>query len=905
MESDPETCCKRAGRYKMNPHPPRFLLNFFRWYCNPAMHDYIEGDLLEVYRRRVKGKGRRTANVRFAVEVLMLMRPGIIRSLSQHQRINNYGMVKSYFKTGWRNLWRSKLYSSINIIGLTFGIVCFLLIGLFVFDELTFDRQHELADRIYRVVEHRNIKGEATTIAAAGFKLAEQSPSSIPEVEKTTWFRRTGRANLIDPENPVPFQETVTIADEHFLEIFNFPLLEGDSHTALKEPNSIVVNEELAMRIFNSTDVMGRNVQFSHLPEPLKITGILKKHPRNSSFTFNCLMSESTSPEVKQIRESDWASTGFAVFLLLRPQSNPDSVARKMTNLVLSNYKPEEGTALRYSLQPLTDMHLYSADIIDGARNGNVESFAQGNPMYITIFSFTAVFVLLIAGINYTNLTTARASNRVKEIGVRKSIGAMQSSLIGQFLVESLITTVISFVLAVIVVGLVLPMFNAFTGKELSLNIISGYRYWLLAVSFVIFIGFLSGSYAALLLSGLKPATLLKGLKIQQKGDLSVRRGLVILQFTISTVMIIGTIVLLMQVRFLNNTGLGFGKDLMVVIDVNVGAARRQFQTIKNEMLKIPFVKHVSVTSRVPGEWKTFRTVKARNEGGGENYVVNYLIGADKDFIATYQMTLLNGRNFEGRSDSTAVLLNETAAKRFKITDASGQVIEVGALSDGGSFSDIDVPFKPRVVGIVKDFHFQSLREKIEPLIIAYNENPIHNIDYYSVKIEPVNIPETLKQLKSIMVKMDEREPFEYHFLDDQLALFYIEDGRRQTLLTWVASAAIFIACLGLFGLATYATEQRIKEIGIRKVLGASVFGLVTLLSKDFIILVLIANAVAFPIGWWGARRWLQEYAYHIDIGTWVFVLAAALAMGIALLTTSYQALKSAKANPVNCLRSE
>ena len=388
-------------------------------------------------------------------------------------------MIKSYFKTGWRNLSRNKLYSTLNVTGLTFGIVCFLLIGLYVFDELTFDLQHTNAPRIYRVVEHRNVSGEATITAAAGFKLAEESKYSIPEVENVTRFMRIGRANLVNPENPVPFQETVSIGDENFFKIFDFPLLEGDRHTALKEPNSIIINEDLAMRIFNSVDVMGRNVQFSHMDTPLKITGILGKHPYNSSFTFSSVMSESTAyntDDFKQTMISDWASNRFCVYALLRPGSNADSVARKMTRLVLSNFSPAPGTTLAYSLQPLTDMHLHSADIVDGARNGNVDAIAQGNPLYIKIFSFTAIFVLLIAGINYTNLTTARASGRIKEIGVRKTIGAIRSNLIGQFLIESLLTTVISFVLAVIIVNLFLPAFNQFAGKELSLGISTGYR---------------------------------------------------------------------------------------------------------------------------------------------------------------------------------------------------------------------------------------------------------------------------------------------------------------------------------------------------------------------------------------------------------------------------------------------
>ncbi|HMG93055.1 MAG TPA: ABC transporter permease [Chryseolinea sp.] len=891
------------------PHPPQLFLKFFRWYCDEGMQDYIEGDLMEVYERRLKKSGKRKADILFTVDVLLLFRPGIIRSAKEYQNVNNNGMIKNYFKIGWRNLWRNKLYSTLNITGLTFGLVCFLLISLYVFDELTFDRQHTKADRIYRLIEHKNVKGEATTIAAGGFKLAEEAENFIPEVENTTRVMRTGRANLVDPENPVPFQETVTIADDHFLEIFDFPLIEGDRLTALKEPNTIIVNEDLAMRIFKTTDVIGKHVAFSHLETPLKITGILKNHPYNSSFNFNSVMSESSYYNFDYFKEnmqSDWASGEFSIYALLKEGSKANSISSKMTRLVLSNFEPDPGTELSYSLQPLTDVHLYSEGIVDGARNSNVDAIPTGNPMYIKVFSFTAVFVLLIAGINYTNLTTARASGRVKEIGVRKTIGAIQSNLVNQFLIESLLTTVIAFLLSIFIVNLLLPAFNHFANKQLSLGIATGYRFWLVAVALVVGMGILSGGYAAVLLSRLKPVALLKGLKIQG-GGLAVRKGLVIFQFTISTVMIIGTIVLLMQVKYLNNTDLGFNKDLMVVIDVNVGAARTNFEALKNEMAKVPSVKNVSVTSRVPGEWKIIRRVKLRNEGSTDSDNVSYLFAADKDFMTTYEVKLAQGRNFDTRADSSTIIINETLAKMLNITEVAGQTVEIEEVSRGGAFERLaeNNPFKPRVIGIVKDFHFQSLRDKIEPLILAYNENPVQSIDYYSVKISATNIPETLNKLKAIMVKNDEREPFEYHFLDDQLALFYVEDERRQALLGWVAFAAVFIACLGLFGLATYSAEQRVKEIGVRKVLGATIPNLVSLLSRDFIKLVLIANAVAFPIAWWATSRWLQEYAYHIDIGWWVFVLAAILASLVALLTVSYQAIKAAMSNPVNSLRSE
>jgi len=822
-------------------------------------------------------------------------------------------MIKNYFKIAWRSLWKNKLYTTLNVAGLTFGISCFLLIGLYLFDELTFDEQHSKANRIYRVIEHRTVNGEATTIAAAGYKLAEESKKTIAEVENTTHLQRTGRANILATENPTNFfQETVTVADENFLQIFDFPMISGDRKTALQEPNTIIINENLAKRLFNKTDVVGKTLQFSFIESiPLKITGILKNHPRNSSFDFSSLLSEATfyaDTNYNNMLARDWLSNNFSVYTLLRPNANTKTVSEKMTKMVHDNFQTPAGTNFSFSLQPLKDIHLNSKGIVDGARNSNVDPIPQGSTVYIKIFSFIALFVLLIAGINYMNLTTARASARLKEIGVRKSVGAFQSHLIRQFLFESLLVTFISFFLALGVVNLLLPAFNQFTNKQLSLSFTTDYRIWLFAIGFVTVIGLLSGSYPALLLSRFKPVLLLKGLKPQNRTDLSLRKALVIFQFTISVVMIIGTIVLFLQVRYLNNTNLGFNKDLLVVIDVNTGKARANFQAVKNEIAKIPTVKNVSVTSRVPGEWKTFRTIKIRNTGSTEEPKIAYMFGADKDFVATFEVKLLKGRNFDSPNDSATIIINETAAKMLGINEPSEQIVEIPSASRGGSYVPLNrenTPFRPRVIGIVKDFHFQSLRDKIEPLVLAYNNNPIHVIDYYSARIESKDIQGTLDKLKAVMVNNDKDDPFEYHFLDDQLALFYVEDERRQTLLIWVALATIFIACLGLFGLATYSAEQRVKEIGVRKVLGATVVNLASLLSKDFLKLVLIANGIAFPVAWWATNKWLQEYAYHINVQWWVFGLAGAAAIIIALLTVSYQALRAALTNPVKSLRTE
>ncbi|HEV8284641.1 MAG TPA: ABC transporter permease [Chitinophagaceae bacterium] len=823
-------------------------------------------------------------------------------------------MIKNYFKTALRTLIRNKLYTILNIAGLTFSMSCFLIIGLYIFDELTFDTQHSKADRIYRVIEHKNVNGESTTIAAASYKLAEESKKTIPGIENTARIRRTGRANIVNPENPANFfQETVTIADENFLSIFDFPLIAGDKKTALADPNSIIITEDLAMRLFNKTDVLGKTLQFSFMQSPLKVTGVLKNHQRNSSFDFSSVLSDASSRTdsfYNAFLARDWFSENFSVYALLKSNTDPKSVATQMAKLVHGNFTPPAGTTFSFSLQPLKDIHLNSGNIIDGARNSNVDAIVKGSMFYIEIFSFIALFVLLIAGINYMNLTTARASSRLKEIGVRKTIGALQGNLIRQFLFESLMVTFISFLLSLAVVNLALPAFNQFTSKQISLGFSTDYRVWLYAIAFAVITGFLSGSYPALMLSRFKPILLLKSLKLQNRSGLSLRKGLVVFQFTISIVMIIATIVLFLQVHYLNHTDLGFNKNLLVIIDVNTRKARTNFEAVKAEMAKIPTVENVSVTSRVPGEWKSFRTVKIKTEGSNDEPKVAYMIGADKDFLTTYKIKLLQGRNFDTPADSSDVIINEAAAEMLDITEPAGQIVEIPALSRNGDgtfvpLNNENIPFKPRVIGIVKDFHFQSLRDKIEPMILCYDQNPIQVIDYYSARIAATNIRGTLDKLKEVMIKNDKDDPFEYHFLNDQLALFYIEDERRQTILIWAAFATIFIACLGLFGLATYSAEQRIKEIGVRKVLGATVLNLASILSKDFLKLVFIANGIAFPIAWWAANKWLQEYAYHINVQWWVFVIAGISACVVALLTVSYQAIKAAMVNPVKSLRTE
>ncbi|GAB3794620.1 ABC transporter permease [Spirosoma humi] len=895
--------------------PPPWLNTLLGWFVAPHLREEVLGDLHERYALRVQRLGERRARLTYWREVLAYVRPSFIKRKStdptyrEYPKPANTAMLRNYLTIAFRTLSRNKLYTTLNVAGLTFGITCFLLIGLYLFDELTFDQQHRQANRIYRAIQHKKTPTEELTIAASSYKVAEESTKRIGEIENSARIIRIGRANLSNPENKNSFQETITFGSPDLLTLFDFETLEGDPKSALNEPNSIVIVEELAQRLFHTTQVVGKTVDFE-LDKPLKITAVLKNHPRNSSLDFNLVVSEATLSNSDDFTEwiSDWNAQNSMSFFLLKEKADPDVAAKKITDLLYANARLEPGTSIRYTLQPLTDIHLYSEAIVDGARNGNVEAMSQGVLLYIKIFAIVALFVLLIACINYMNLATARASNRSKEIGVRKASGAFQSHLIYQFLTESFVVTTISFCLAFVLVNVLLPTFSEFTHKELSMGIHTDYRIWLFTLLALIATGLLSGSYPAFLLSRFSPLLLLKNLKIQSKGDFSLRKGLVVFQFTISIVMMIATIVLFQQVRFANTKNLGFNKDLLLVVDINSGKVRSSAETIKAEFARIPTVKRVSVTSRVPGEWKTIPTVKIRPQGTSDEPKVAYLIGADENFTKTFEVQLMNGRNFGGMSDSTSVILNETAAKLLGITEASSQQVEIPSRAMGGSYNPLNEanqPFRARVIGIVKDFHFQSLREKIAPMVLAYQKNPVHNIDYFTARVEGKDIPATLAKMSDVLTKIDPAHLLEYHFLDEQLARFYAEDQRRQTLLIWVALATIFIACLGLFGLATYAAEQRVKEVGVRKVLGASVLNLATLLSKDFLRLVLIANGIAFPLAWWATNQWLQEFAYHIEVEWWVFVVSGILALAIALATVSYQAIKAALLNPVKSLRSE
>lgn len=815
-------------------------------------------------------------------------------------------MLKNYFKTAWRNLWKNKTFSFINIAGLTIGLTSFLLIALYIFDELTFDRFHKDADNIYRIVESKTYTGGKTAkTTGAGFQVSERGKAELPEIKNAARMAIFGRTNVASGDNRTNvFYEDYIAGNSGFLNVFSFPLLYGDRNTALTEPNTVVITEASAKKYFNTSNAVGKLLFIDTDSVPFRVTGVLKNFPANSSISFNLVVSEASvlkDADTKQFVAGDWTSGAFATYFLLNNNTNIQALNTKLDNLIAANHKNDTDVKSNIQLQALKDVHFYSGDI-EGY------SGKKANITYIYVFLIVACFIIFIACINYMNLSTARFTNRGKEIAIRKVSGATRIGLTKQFLAEALLVTLFSVVLSIMLVNIFLPAFNSFTEKDLTINLHTDYRIWIGVVLVISVVTLLAGLYPALFQSGLNPLSLLKS-KIQLgSGNISLRRSLVVFQFAVSIILIAATIIIYQQMQYVNNKDMGFDKDKLVVVDINSGKVRRGAATIKDEFAKLSQVKSVAVTSRVPGEWKTIPTVKV--SAGNSNPTSEkdmYFLGADDRFLSTYNIKLLKGRNFyaSGNADSSAVLINETAAKVLGITSASGQVINVPSVSFGGDFSALDKPFVATVAGIVKDFNFQSLHEPLAPMIIGFQKNPIHSIDYFTVKLTGANVDAALKKMDAILHSIDQEHLFEYHFLDKQWDLLYRDDKIRQTIFLVIALLAIFIAALGLLGLTIYAAEQRVKEIGIRKVLGASVGNIVLMLSKDFLKLVLVASVIAFPVAWFSMHKWLEDFAYRINISWWVFVLSALAAIIIAVVTISFQAIKAAMANPVKSLRTE
>lgn len=786
-------------------------------------------------------------------------------------------MLRNYFKIAFRNLWRNKTFSVINISGLAIGMACTMLILLWIYNEVGYDQFHEKKDRIYEAWNRTEINGEISSWNTTPKILAKTLQQDFPEVEQAV--RENGIGDILFSVGEKRLTAPGDIADSNFLQVFSFPLLKGSAETALADMHNIVLTEKLAKKLFGSEDAMGKTVKVNN-EDNFTVSGILKDLPNNTRFRFEFLIPWSYGRS-KGWEDTYWGNNSTTTYVLLKPAATLASIDPKLKTL-RERYDKDDPHG-GFFLYPISRWRLYS-NFSNGVEDG-------GRITIVKLFGIVAGFILLIACINFMNLSTARSEKRAKEVGIRKVVGAQKRTLIGQFIGESILLSAIAGIIALAIVQLCLPAFNALTDKKLFIDY-SSPIFWLAGLGFVLLTGVLAGSYPAFFLSAMRPVRVLKGAFTASKAGVSPRRILVVFQFTFAIILIIATIIIKKQINYAQNREDGYNKDNLVYHGLTDDLTKN-YTLLKNELLSSGAAVAVTKTSAPLTEgWSNSWGFEWPGKDPNDKTVFDRFI-ADDAIAATAGFKLIKGRDFnlkEYPTDSTAILLNESAVEKMHLKEPIGQIIK-----DNG----IDW----HVVGVIKDFILHSPFEKTVPMVIEGAKgwfNIIH------IKLNPKNsTARNLKTAEAIFKKYNPAYPFEYKFIDEEYARKFNDEKRTATLAALFAGLAIFISCLGLFGLAAYMAENRIKEIGMRKVLGASVANIATLLSKDFLKLTLIALVIAIPVAWWAMHTWLQNYDYRTPISGWVFAAAGLLSIAIAIVTVSFQAIKAARANPVKSLRSE
>jgi putative ABC transport system permease protein len=801
-------------------------------------------------------------------------------------------MIKNYFKTAFRTLWKNKGYAFINIIGLAIGITGATLLLTYVNDETSFDSFHSQSDNIIRVILLDNTEDAPRRYAVNAAIFASTLVEELPEVTKaTSLFQRGGHINFtIDG---VRFaQRNYFITDPSFFTVFDFEFLRGDKATALAEPNSVVLSENEAIRYFGKTDVIGELISSPFAGE-YKVTGITKNAPSNSHLKFDVLISQNYSnPQWKQILNR-WEEFGPSSYLVLAEGTNIAEVQKKAESIANERMGAPLADIVDYEFQALRDIHFGSNGIERGVEQ------ASGNKNYIIIFISIAVFLVVIASLNYMNLATSRSVFRAKEIGIRKVVGAVKNQIVTQFLIESFLITILALIVSIGLTDLSMPFFNQLIQKDFEFSWATLGQYMPLLLGLTVIIALLSGVYPSFFMTRFKTVDVLKGER-KTSSPFALRKVLVIVQFSLSIIMIISTIVVAQQMNYIKDKNLGFDEHNLVVIDINNANVRSNFKAMRTELANVPGVESVSVSSRVPGEWKSIDEVMAitnNAERKTRDSLQVFYMGFDENLISTFGFNLKEGVSFTGNdsSDSTKILLNEAAVATFGLENPIGKTIELN--SQGRSL-------RVEVIGVVEDFHFQSLHIKVAPIILGYWNNPAASIDYFTVKASG-NMADMLTGLSAVHGKFDQATAMESHYLDSQLANFYQAESQASVIYKVGAGLSIFVACLGLFGLVSFTVEKRIKELGIRKVLGASQWSLFYLLSSTFVKQVALAFIIASPFAFFIMRSWLSSFAYRIDVSPFAFVVAGLVTVVIALITVSYRSLLATRSNPVDSLRSE
>ena len=818
-------------------------------------------------------------------------------------------MFKNYIKVAIRSIFKQKEYAFINILGLTIGMACCLLIALFVIEEYSYDNFHRDGDRIYRMALERKYPDHSTFYAVVPHSFSEVMVEDYPEIEAACKLN-ANNANIIfryedSRGDEKIFEENRFFhADSNFFNFFSVRLLKGNPNEVLVKPNTIVITESAAARYFGDIDPVGQTLKTDF--REYAITGVCEDIPDNSHFKFDLVGSWRSLPFSESL---NYLAFSAATYLRLAPNTSPTGLEQKLPQMVATYAAAQveerleisfedyvaAGNGYRYFLQPLKDIRLKS--------NMEAELGTNGDITVVYIFISIAIFILVIASINFMNLATARSADRAREVGVRKVMGSDKKQLIKQFLSESMVISFISLVFALSVVTLSLPYFNQLFNNNLKLELLATPFLLPGILLFTVLVGLLAGIYPAFVLSSFNPVNVLKGKLIHSAKGLWLRNGLVTFQFFISIVLIAGILVIYQQMEYMRTKNLGYNKDHVLVIDRTV-ALGDNWQAFDKEVLNLPGVKKLGHANTMPGAPSSFFFGIQFQPEGVQDVLTTKGFIVDDHFIDAMELEMVQGRAFSPEiEDSLSIILNQSAVRTLGINDPIGaQLVTKG----NNPFAPPDVEIAYTIVGVVKDFNFQSLRDEISPLVLLNpgRENSI-NFGAVAVKISPENINQTINAIENKWNSITENEPFRYSFLDEDLLANYQAEQNSSQLLTIFTGLAILIACIGLFGLAAFISQQRTKEIGVRKVLGASVFGVVVLLSKDFTKLVVVAFVLSIPVAWYFINQWLQNFAYSVDISFWVFVISGFTALVIALLTVSYQALKTAIVNPMRSLRSE
>jgi len=826
-------------------------------------------------------------------------------------------MIRNYIKIAWRNLVRNKVSSIINISGLAIGLACVMLIGLYVKDEFSYDRFFKDANRIYRVNTHEKMANDEFIAGHTPPPVGLALQGNFPEIESYTRIFTPGDEIIHYVKNgrrESMTEKSLLSVDSNFLQFFNYPLLEGDAARCLNGPNFIVLTQSAAQKYFGDVSPVGKSLTLDEYGAPFTVTAVLKDLPKQSSLQFDMLQSNLGMPPVKRFSWS-WVWLQMGTYVNLRDDvPNAAEDIQKLESRFPAMVKIQAASAFRrigqpfdefvkkggryeVLLQPLADVHLFSKNI--GTRY-----FVQGDVKYIYIFSAVALFIILLACVNFMNLATAQSAKRAKEVGIRKVLGSERKQLIAQFLAESFLYTIFAAVIAIVVVVIVLPAFNQLAAKSLTLTTLVDFRLWGLIILLVILTALFAGSYPAFFLTAFKPVAVLKGkadFKTSKTG-FSTRNVLVVFQFAVSATLIICTIVVYKQLVYSQSKDLGFNKENVLVVGdaERLGKNEEQF---KQEILRLPEVAGATVSTNLPASEKYFdddyipqNTIDNVTAPEKPISISSYIV--DESFIPTLKLSIINGRNFsKSFNDSASVILNETAAKQAGWKNPIGKFL----VYPGGNNS------KFRVVGIVKDFNTESLHSTVSPWALFYTTSKSYtsNTSFVAVRLKPGDYTRSLSQIQAIWKTFMPDNPFEYNFLDQQYDELYKTDQTIGKVFSVFTFLSITVASLGLLGLAMYTAERRTKEIGIRKVLGASVQNVVALLSADLLKLVAIASVIAFPVAWYAMNNWLQDFAYKTEINWWIFALSTGIVIIIALATISFQSVKAALNKPVDSLRSE